>query len=279
MQQVSDEQLGPLRELGLNAYEARAYLTLLGKDSFTATQIADYSGVPRQRVYDTLAALAERGLVINRPGRRGNTYAAVPPKQALRALLQSEQQRMSRLESSTNRLIDQLSTIYTQGQKENSPLDYIEVLRGPAIAQRFAEIQAQCQREILVFTKPPFAKPPRENVEGLGIIERNVTARSVYEYSVLDDEETRSAILMFIQRGEQARFVDSLPMKLVIVDESIVLFAMEDPLAGRTELTIMAVENHQLSLTLKLAFEAAWERGESIEAACARRGLPLPALT
>jgi len=279
MQQPNDEQLAPLRELGLNAYEARAYLTLLGKDSFSATQIADYSGVPRQRIYDTLAALAERGLVINRPGRRGNTYTAVPPQQALRGLMQAEQRRVSQLERATSSLIEQLSTIYTAGQRESSPLDYIEVLRGAAIGQRFNEIQRQCQREILVFTKPPYATQPQDNVEGIEAMQRKVEARSVYELGALQDEQVRAAVAVFIQRGEQARFVDYLPMKLVIVDERIVLFAMEDPLAGRTELTIMAIENPQLALTLKLAFEAAWARGESFEVACERLGLDAPTLS
>jgi sugar-specific transcriptional regulator TrmB len=279
MHQASDEQLAPLRELGLNTYEARAYLTLVGKDSFTATQIADYAGVPRQRIYDTLATLAERGLVINRPGRRGNTYTAVPPQQALIGLMQAEQRRMSQLERATGALIEQLSAVYSAGRRESSPLDYIEVLRGAAIGQRFAEIQRQCEREILVFTKPPYATQPQDNVEGIEAMERKVQARSVYEYSALDDEQVRVAIASFIQRGEQARFVDNLPMKLVIVDERIVLFAMEDPLVGRTELTIMAVENPQLALTLKMAFEAAWARGESFESVCERRDLSLPTLS
>lgn len=273
-----NDELAPLRELGLNAYEARVYVTLLGKDSFSATQISDYSGVPRQRIYDVLAALAERGLVINRPGRRGNTYTAVPPRQALSSLLQLEQQRVTRLERATNSLVDRLSTVYTAGQRESSPLDYVEILRGAAIGQRFAEIQRQCQREILVFTKPPYATEPQDNVEGMEAMERKVRACSVYEYSALHDERVRNAVAAFVQRGEDARFVDFLPMKLVIVDERIVLFAMEDPLAGRTELTIMAIENHQLAQSLKMAFEAAWSRGDTFDEACERLGYPHPDL-
>jgi HTH-type transcriptional regulator, sugar sensing transcriptional regulator len=274
MQHANEVQIGQLRDLGLNAYEARAYLTLLGKDSFTATQIADYAAVPRQRIYDTLAALAERGLVISRPGRRGNTYAAVSPQQALSSLLEAEQQRLGQLAQATSRLIEELSAVFNEGQKEQSPLEYIEVLRGPAISQRFAEIQQNCQREILVFTKPPYARPPEENTEGLEVIDRKIQARSVYEYEVLENPETREAIRLFIQRGEQARFVDTLPMKLVIVDESIVMFAMEDPLAGRKELTILVIENPQLALALKLAFEAAWARGETFEQTLKRLNLP-----
>jgi HTH-type transcriptional regulator, sugar sensing transcriptional regulator len=168
-----------------------------------------------------------------------------------------------------------LSAIYDEGQEETSPLEYIEVLRGrAAINQRFAEIEKNCKREILVFTKPPYARPPTENTEGIEILQRNILARSIYPYSALDDADDRQAIAAFIHRGEQARFVDELPLKLVIVDEKTVLFGLEAPLAGRTDLTIMVIENPQLARTLKFAFEALWNKGETFEAACERLGYP-----
>jgi hypothetical protein len=87
---------------------------------------------------------------------------------------------------------------------------------------------------------------------------------------VLQNEETRQAVDFFIHHGEEARFVEHLPLKLVIVDEEIVMFAMEDPIAGRTDLTILVIEHKQLARLVKIAFETLWSRGESFEAACAR---------
>jgi HTH-type transcriptional regulator, sugar sensing transcriptional regulator len=268
---VLDNHISRLTQLGLNVYEAKAYAALLGKESFSATQVADISGVPRQRIYDILASLVERGLAISRPGRQGTKYAAVSPKTALSALLEREQQRLSRLETMTNELVDELSNQYQEGKEETSPLEYIEVLRGQtAINQRFAEIQANCQREILIFTKPPYARPPQENLEGLETLKRNVRACSIYEYSVLQNEETRQAVAYSIRHGEVARFVEHLPLKLVIVDEEIVMFAMEDPIAGRTDLTILVIEHKQLAQLVKTAFETLWDRGETFDEAMAR---------
>jgi sugar-specific transcriptional regulator TrmB len=266
-----DDRINQLTQLGLNAYEAKGYLALLGKESFTPTQVADLSGVPRQRIYDILASLVERGLAVSRPSRRGTKYAAVAPDVALSALLEHEQQRLSQLQQSTQALIARLADQYKNGQDATSPLEYIEVLRGrTAINQRFAEIQQNCRREILILTKPPYATPPEENAEGLDAMKRHVQARSIYEYSVLQDQNTRRAITLFIQHGEEARFVAQLPLKLVIVDEEIVMFAMEDPIAGRTDLTIMVIKNAQLAQFLKLGFEAIWSGGDSFEQASAR---------
>jgi sugar-specific transcriptional regulator TrmB len=80
---VDEQQVQSLMELGLNSYEAKAYLALMGRDSFTAPQVADRSGVPRQRVYDVLNSLVEQGLAIGRPGKRGVKYTAVAPDIAL----------------------------------------------------------------------------------------------------------------------------------------------------------------------------------------------------
>jgi hypothetical protein len=37
--------------------------------------------------------------------------------------------------------------------------------------------------------------------------------------------------------------VPQLPLKLVIIDETIVMFGMEDPVAGSNDLTIVVVEH------------------------------------
>ncbi len=274
-----DDQLKQLTNLGLNQYEAKAYVALLRKDILSATQVADLSGVPRQRIYDILANLVERGLASSRPGRTGTKYVAVPPRIALRGLLDQEQKRINDLEVATSTLIDSLGVQYDAGKEESSPLDYIEVLRGrAAINQRFAEIQSNCERELLIFTKPPYAKPPQENVEGLETLERKIEARSIYEFGVLETEETRRSVEFFIRSGEHARFVDHLPLKLVIVDERIVMFGMEDPVAGRPDLTIMVIEHQQLAQVMKVAFETLWQRGETFDEACERIGPPVDSL-
>lgn len=272
---IAHEQLQQLTQLGLNAYEAKAYLALLRKDSFSATQVADVSGVPRQRIYDILASLVERGLAISRPGRQGTKYTAVAPEIAIGGLLEDETRRVAALALTTSALIDTLGNQYQQGQQTNSPLDYIEVLRGQlAISQRFAEIETNCKREILIFTKPPYAKAPQDNVEGLQLLERHIRARSVYEYEALSDATMRRTIEAFMRRGAETRFVERIPQKLVIVDEEIVVFAMQDPIAGRMDLTVMIVENRQMAQLLKIAFNALWDHSLTYQQACARLGLP-----
>jgi HTH-type transcriptional regulator, sugar sensing transcriptional regulator len=255
-----------LTELGLTTYEAKAYVALIGRDSFTAAQVARQGGLPRQRIYDVLGSLVEKGLASTRPGSVVK-YAAVAPELAIERLVAAHRRSLDALERSAADVIASLAPAFASGQGHTNPLEYIEVLRDAgAINERFAELQASVKQEILVFTKPPYAMTPQENVEGLKVT-RTHRARSVYEMSAFDDPKFIAAVERFIEAGEEARFVDSLPLKLVIIDETIVMFGMQDPVGSGLDLTIMVVEHPSLASILKTAFETTWQRGLTLEQA------------
>src|SRR5258705_10473531 len=86
-----------LIRLGLTSYEARAYVSLVRRDSFTAAQIARTAGLPRQRIYDVLASLVGKGLASARPGSVVK-YAALAPEPALERPVASRRAEMSALE-------------------------------------------------------------------------------------------------------------------------------------------------------------------------------------
>ncbi len=264
-----DRVIAELTKLGLTSYEARAYAALTGRDSFTAAEVSRAAGLPRQRIYDVLGSLLEKGLVSTRPGPVIK-YSATEPTLAIEQLLSVRRQQFELLEQQATALVDELAPAYRAGKQETDPLQYIEVLRDHgAINARFDELQAGVQREILVFTKPPYAKVPQENVEGLRIA-RTVTARGMYEYSLFDDPAATEGVRRFVEAGEQARVVPELPLKLVIIDETIVMFGMEDPIAGSSDLTIVVVDHPSLATVLKTAFTAYWNQGISFEQAYER---------
>jgi HTH-type transcriptional regulator, sugar sensing transcriptional regulator len=259
---VSDPELEPLVSLGLTGYEASGYLALTRRGHATGAEVARLAGLPRQRVYDVLDGLVARGLVTVEGGRPAR-YTAVAPKTAFGKLLAAHRASLEQLERATEDAVARLTPAYRDGRAENDPLDYIELLREPAaIATRFAELEAAAEHEILVFTKPPYAIEPGENVAGLQLLERGIEARSVYERSLYDDPAQVEAVRRFVDAGERARVVDELPLKLVVIDGRISLFTMEDPVAGVPGLTIMVVEHVALARLLKLAFEHVWEQGE-----------------
>jgi sugar-specific transcriptional regulator TrmB len=264
--QSQSRTVSDLTRLGLTTYEAKAYVALLGRDSFTAAQVSRQAELPRQRIYDVLGSLVEKGLASTRPGSVVK-YSAVAPDLAIERLVLAHRHELADLERSAEAIIAELAPAYRSGLEKTDPLEYIEVLRDAgAINERFAELQASVKREILVYTKPPYATPPQENLEGLEVT-RTHTARSVYEMSAFDDPNVIAGIRRFIEAGEEARFVQELPLKLVIIDETIVMFGMQDPVGHGRDLTIMVVEHPSLAKVLKTSFEATWERGLTIDQA------------
>ena len=255
-----------LTQLGLTSYEAKAYVALTRRGSSTAAEVARLAGVPRQRIYDVLASLVGKGLAMNRPGTVVK-YAATPPDTALEHLVADRRKELAELERAAKEMVEQLGPAFDAGQAQTDPLEYIEVLRDRrAINARFGELQAGIKDEILVFTKPPYATPVESNVEGVEVAKTH-QARSIYEFSIFDTGQSIEGVRRFVAAGEEARFVPELPLKLVIIDEMIVMFGMEDPIAGSSELTIVVIEHPSLAKVLKIAFESMWAQGLTFEQA------------
>ncbi len=260
-----------LTRLGLTTYEAKAYLALIRRDSSSASEVARVARLPRQRIYDVLASLTQKGLATTHPGSPA-AYGATAPEAAVSRLLASHRQELASLERQAETMVEHLTPAYREGQTFTDPLEYIEVLRDPrTITERFNELQGNVKREILVFTRPPYALTPAQNVEGLRLLAEH-TAKGVYEFSLFDDTNDVDAVRRFIEAGEQARFVAELPLKLAIIDETIVMFGMQDPLAGSADLTMVVVEHPSLAHVLKIAFLAVWEQGLTFDEALQRFG-------
>ena len=100
-----------LESLGLTSYESRALEHLLKVGSRTAPDLARETGIPLGRVYDTLKALVERGVVSPQSGRP-RSYATVPVASVAARLLASSKRRLQaeerRMEETAHQLEDAL---------------------------------------------------------------------------------------------------------------------------------------------------------------------------
>jgi HTH-type transcriptional regulator, sugar sensing transcriptional regulator len=74
-----------LTQLGFSQYEARTYVGLLMSDGATGYSVANETGVPQPKVYETLRRLVDRGAAVL-TGERPARYAAVAPEVLLEAL-------------------------------------------------------------------------------------------------------------------------------------------------------------------------------------------------
>ena len=108
---VDEFWIPQLKTLGLNKYEARAYLALLGYEKSSAVEVASRAQVPRQRIYDVLASLLDWGMVVTTDGRPVR-HTARHPAVALPSMLELRRSRQiaehEQLVSLVQGIIDEL---------------------------------------------------------------------------------------------------------------------------------------------------------------------------
>src|SRR5260370_9505546 len=82
-----------LQAIGLNAYEARSYLVLVGHPRFKALELAARAHVRREKIYEVLDSLVEKGFaqVIQ---EKTKLFSAVEPAIAIPAYLSRRQQQL-----------------------------------------------------------------------------------------------------------------------------------------------------------------------------------------
>src|SRR5512145_2232798 len=106
-----------LQQIGLNAYEARSYLVLVGHPRFKALELAARAHVPRQKIYEVLDSLVEKGFaqVVQ---EKTKLFSAVEPGLAVPSFLarrsQTLQQEIAEQARAADALVDDLNTAYSE---------------------------------------------------------------------------------------------------------------------------------------------------------------------
>ena len=120
-----------LQHLGLNAYESRSYLVLLGHSRFKALELAARSHVPRQKIYEVLDSLVEKGFaqVVQ---ERTKLFSAVEPSLAIPAYLARKRQvlehELTDQSRSAQNLTDDLKNLYSEGVGGRGTLDFLRIV-------------------------------------------------------------------------------------------------------------------------------------------------------
>jgi HTH-type transcriptional regulator, sugar sensing transcriptional regulator len=100
-----------LEEFGLSKYEAKAYLTMIGKGSLSASEIAYYSNLPRTKVYPTLKKLEKKKLsVISQ--QNPIICSAISPEEAFGEIVELHERRLKNMK----KIVEILKRINNEAQ-------------------------------------------------------------------------------------------------------------------------------------------------------------------
>src|ERR687885_2869335 len=103
---------GSLEEFGLSKYEAKAYITMIGKGSLAASEIAYYANLPRTKVYQTVKKLEKKRLAVISK-QKPLICSAIPPDEAFAEILNLHERRIRNM----RKTVEELQKINDEGQR------------------------------------------------------------------------------------------------------------------------------------------------------------------
>jgi len=255
-----------LQQIGLNAYEARSYLVLVGHPRFKALELAARAQVPRQKIYEVLDSLVEKGFaqVVQ---EKTKLFSAVEPALAIPAYLQRQKEDQERLLNEQKRhaqsLVQDLRSAYAEGQVGRGTLDYLRIVNDPAqIAVHYRSMLGVVEREFLEFSRPPYAVDPLDEQLVKQAAARGVACRILLEPEALD-EEHRQRLDEYATFGVQVRLISNLPMKMATFDGAQGLIALLDPVITRPTWTSIVFDHSGMGEAMQGLFEQWWRKAEA----------------
>lgn len=250
-----------LQQLGLNAYEARSYMVLVGHSRFKALEVAARAHVPRQKIYEVLDSLVEKGFaqVVQ---EKTKLFSAVEPSLAIPSYLSrrahSLQQELKDQSRAAEELIDELASTYAEGRGGRGTLDYLRIVSEPGqTAWHYRQMLSDVRTEYFEFSRPPYAVDPLDEQLVKQARSRGVACRLLIETGTLDDVH-RQRLDEYAASGVEIRQAESLPMKLALFDGERGLIALLDPVITKPTWTAVVFEHNGLGEAMQGLFENYW---------------------
>lgn len=198
-----------------------------------------------------IGALQDKGLARRLDDGR---YAAVSPDLALRGLAVRAELELGQARTR----IAELAAVYTDLPREPAE-SQVEFVPGSEAIRRFQLLHLSAREEVRAFESPPYSEPSDvvpepEEMDGLS---RGVRYRVVYGRAALE-EQSLVELSEPVAAGEQARVVDRVPLRLLLVDRDL---AITPARTGRlmTE-GLLVVRPGALLDALSNLFELVWQQ-------------------
>ena len=155
---IRNELVRQIKEyFGLNIYETKVWLALLGKGVASAGEIAEISGVPRSRTYDVLESLEKQGFAIIKLGKPVK-YIAVKPNIIIEKLKSNAVKNADEKVKTLVKLRDtneyhELELLYTVGIQPVRHEDVSGAIKGKSTIYNYIkEVLENAKKEVLICT-------------------------------------------------------------------------------------------------------------------------------
>jgi len=259
-----EQNIRRLQDVGLNAYESRAYLVLIGHSSFKALEVAGRAGIPRQKIYEVLDSLVEKGFVRVVQGK-AKLFSAVEPSLALEGYLKRKKETFELDWQERQRLAGMLGSdlreTFTNGNQGHGPLDYLRIVADTAqTAEEYRRMLLSCEKEYLEFARPPYGVDPGREPIVQQMLAKGLDCRLLF----MEAAVVRGQLTPLKEAGAKVRTIDALPMKLALFDQVRGMISLNDPVVSNPQITALVFEHESLASAMGSLFEDFWSRGKAL---------------
>ncbi len=244
-----------LEKLGITALQEKVYTGLIDDPTADAERLATALGVPLEDIERELSALTASGLISLTPDGE-TSYALAPPEPAIKALIHREEEELEHLRAHAATLAQRLRA----SRQRLDVSSMVEIVVGiHAIAARWEQAQRQATRSVRLIDRPPYHLGPRQNYTERDLLDRGIAYRTLYDAEILQFPLHLDRAQECITWGEEARVVADIPIKMAIVDRSLVLLILLDETPNQEAAAILVHPSVLFDSLLEL-FELMWRR-------------------
>lgn len=260
-----------LQEIGLNAYEAAAYLSLLKLGVSEASAIYRDSDVPYGKIYSVLESLTGKGFV-EVQASRPKKFRAVDPELAMDTIFERKKAEVEReiavLRDSIEEAKQALKAV--PNQKRTDEIFWTTAITESEIRKFAFSIYGEVKKSICIIP-PVFGISVILHLlpEIIKAIDRGVRIRLMISprfgalTSILSNQA--GEILEKLQRGLDIRLVQNFNSCFGIVDDSIVVLLQPHPADRERVLSVVKIRDTGFAKNLKEEFELLWNAGEKFD--------------
>ncbi|MEU4065763.1 helix-turn-helix transcriptional regulator [Streptomyces wedmorensis] len=252
-----------LEALGIPEPAEAVYRRLLARPGCAAAELADGLGRPEPEVRESLAYLADLGLVLfDDPSGTAEPLTPDVGFSFLLARAEAELGRNRRRFEQAGRTVAGLLASYGDGPGSGVRYDVVDRITGlDRVRERLEDLAANARTECLSLltggAQLPDTMDASRPLDRLAL-ERGVRIRSIYQESLRNDPPTVDYVRWYRDLGGEARTVPVVPMLMVVVDREAALVPV-DPRDGRAG--ALEVRSPGLVHALVVLFDRLWESG------------------
>ncbi len=260
-----------LQDIGLNAYEAATYISLLKFGVSEANIVCKDADVPYGKIYTVLESLAGKGFV-EIQASRPKKFRAVDPEMALDFFFEKRKAEFEREIEVLKGFVEEAKQTLkaVQSQKRKDEVFWTTAISESEIKKFAASIYGEVKNSVFVI--PPVVGMPVFSLlipDVLKAIDRGVkiklmiSPRFISLASVLSMQKEEA--LEKLKKSMEIRLVQNSQSCFGVIDSSAVVLFQPHPQDKDRILSVVKIWDSEFAKNLSKEFEFLWRGGEKLD--------------